>query len=289
MKNRSRFLPSALLPVLAATLLLAACGGSDAPADGAQPPPAPTEPDTTAPVLAFTTTSPIAVDGSITIGSDEPLADGAEIRVLTGDIITVAGTVSVAADRRSFTWTPAAPLRYEMALAVFAEASDPSGNGTSLARTMHTVDPPTIAPWWPPVSIAPIGTRVTGPQPLPAGCTGWPATCYKDAVRDGTVQFLQAGGGSVWDGRPVIFGFYRMVSPGDGVTPWWSLMPENLDDGWRPDAGPLAIAWLLPWSSTREIDWVEGSAAGLVTHDAASGTCTEYELPGAIPRTVDCP
>lgn len=139
-------------------LALAACGGGGtfSPAsspDGGNPP---ASPDTTAPALAFSTSSPLAVTASITVTADEDLAASASswgVVVRQANGIEVPGTVSMAADHRSFSWAPSAAMAYSTDLSVTASAQDASGNRKTITQAFATVAPPPPAP--PPADTTP--------------------------------------------------------------------------------------------------------------------------------------
>jgi hypothetical protein len=176
-------------------------------------------------------------------------------------------------------------------LSVVAQAWDLAGNrSAAILRTYHTVDSPQVAAWWPPAQVAPIGTKVVGANALPAGCAGWPDSCWKDAVRNGTVKYFQAGGSIVSEGRPVVHAFFQRMSPADGVTPQWCLMPEWQEDGWKPSPTPAVVTTQLSCRNS-SIAFVQGSATGYILPDPGGATCTQYELSGASanPTPVACP
>jgi hypothetical protein len=236
--------------------------------------------DNTTPTLAFAA-SPIGINGPITVSADEPLQH-ARVTVMRGDIIQVLGSVTLAADGRSFSWTPLQPMSYFDELEVFSSAWDQAGNrSAAISRTYHTVDSPAVAPWWPPAQVTANGVKVIGANALPAGCAGWPANCWKDAVRNGTVKFFQAGGSILSEGRPVVHAFYRRISPADGITPEWCVMPEWLDDGWKPPAGIIFAMTSMASCVSHQVDWVMGTFDGYMLPDAGAATCTRYTLLGA--------
>jgi hypothetical protein len=79
----------------------------------------------------------------------------------------------------------------------------------------------------------------------------------------------------------VAHAFYRRISPADGITPEWCVMPEWLDDGWKPPAGIIFATTSMASCVSHQVDWVMGTFDGYMLPDAGGATCTRYALLGA--------
>ena len=142
--------------------------------------------------------------------------------------------------------------------------------------------------WWPPATITPIGVKVYGASPIPAGCTSWYQQCWKDLVRNGEVKFIETP--QVMTGinsRPIVFAFYRNAS---GL---WNTLPTYRDTG-------ELVGSDIFGGISQEYDWAQGTAHGIIIHEKASGDCyekayypptTQPGVPSAIwdVKRVSCP
>ncbi|MEJ8835795.1 hypothetical protein [Ramlibacter sp. AN1133] len=278
----------ARIVALVSFLMLAACGGGGGDVVGV--PPDVTPADVTPPTLSLVTSSPISVTSSVTIAADEPLADALRVEAVgyareqRGTAAILGSTVTLAADRRSLVWSnPAPPLPYDWVLVLNVTAQDMSGNtGTVTVSVTTELEP--APPGWPPSTIAPVGTKVFGAHQLPAACDTWRSACWQQSVANGSVKFVTPGRGGP---RSVVIAYFRNTASRDGVTGLWNVMPFYLDNG-APLSGDIQSSGF-----TTEVDYVVGSAEGVILHNAGMPTCTELFYGGSgtlwTPRGVACP
>lgn len=187
---------------------------------------------------------------------------------LKGGTTTVAGTAS-AVGTKGFKFVPAAKLGYGQAYSFTASVKDTLGKTLAVSSTFITsliscavpkvsnaagdpcIDP---TPWWPPTFV-PMGTRVyldsskatagsvvnaTYPGQsqsglLPVACRITGDDCWKEAVRNGAIKFVQTTAlNNHQPTRPIAFGFYKTVDtiffPGKH-TLFYCMKPFFADDG----------------------------------------------------------
>lgn len=136
--------------------------------------------------------------------------------------------------------------------------TDQTWNGSMCAST-----------WWPPATIAPVGTKVSGANQLPAGCNTWTDVCWQNAVKNGTVKFVATSAVMTgYSNRPIVFAYFRNTTTALGVTGLWNVLPFYADDG--SPVGPD-----ISGGATYQIDFVVGTAKGEISHDTSTGLCYE--------------
>lgn len=139
--------------------------------------------------------------------------------------------------------------------------------------------------WWPPELISNKSIKIYDVKQLPSDCNSWTQQCWRDAVKNGTVKFIQteAVGPS---GHKVIFAYFKNTSTMFGVTGMWNYLPINLNDG-SPSTSDIS------GGTASEIDWVYGTRDGLIIHEKSSNSCYEQYLNsnGTIwsNRPINCP
>lgn len=118
--------------------------------------------------------------------------------------------------------------------------------------------------------LAPEGVKVSGPRPVPAGCTDSGMQCWKDAVADGVVKFIATSARTTgvpgYEDRPVMFGYFIN---GGGDSSYSG--PNSATLFWADTGEPM---WPVSVSSGYglKINWAQGDLNGLFLQ-LSDGTC----------------
>lgn len=249
--------------VALAAIGLTACGGGGG--GGAVTPVAAV--DSTPPTFSLTTATPAALASAVVVtASENLLAAGATITVADAGVTKSGGTV-LGADQKTLTWSSSSgDFLCGKTYTVTASASDVAGNaGTMPATTFTTIACPAAAYWNPAPAFAPMGTRVTGANQLPAGCTATTQQCWKDAVINGTVKFIATSATMTGvNARPIVFAYYR------GATGLYNMQPFYADTG-------DVVTGNLTGGVASEPQWGIGNAAGMIIRELSSGNCFQWK------------
>ena len=196
----------------------------------------------------------------------------------------IAGTVT-ANGTKGFTFTPSAKLAFGQPYTFAASLKDGLGKALSVATTFTTSSVSCIAPKVPatdgqscvdPVVVAcqtpqvwtaslnacayPIGVKVTGTNKLPAGCLDVHDQCWRDSVANGTVKWILTPAVATGvDNRPVAFAYFFNAATPSPTNGNYNSTIFFADTG-------LPISNRISDGNISEIDWVIGTAKGLISH-----------------------
>jgi len=183
--------------------------------------------DSTKPVLsvrgstpAFSTTSntlsaTIIVDSNGVLGANVSRLPLGYMTVVDSSNAGRSITVNFTDASRKAVQLVASGLSYATAYTATFALPDLAGNTTQLAVPFTT---PAEAVWWPPATITPMGVKVFGANQLPEGCTSWLEPCWKEAVRNGIVKFVDTPAKMVGlptanKDRSVVFAYSEIQQP----------------------------------------------------------------------------
>jgi hypothetical protein len=130
--------------------------------------------------------------------------------------------------------------------------------------------------------VTPMGTKVSGPNTIygeteQSQCYRTTDACWAKYVAKGAVKFIATSAtspGAKPDAnsqRPIVFAYftdYVNVAPGATSPLYWNIVPMYADTA---EVANMSLG--LNGGSTSEVDWVVGTADGLVSHNKASGLC----------------
>jgi hypothetical protein len=243
--------------VLAFTL--AACGGGGGGGTTTPPPPPPPT-DTTKPTFTFVSSTASSV---VVKASEAVMTSGASISLVDGGAVK-SGSTTLGTDQMTMTWTSTSgDLACGKTYTVAATATDLAGNASAPPATPMTLTT-TACPtsYWNPVpTFTAMGTKVSGANQLPAGCTAETMQCWKDAVTNGTVKLVATTAtmtGS--NSRPIVFAYYKTAA---GL---WNFIPMYADTG-------TLVGGTINDGVSSEADWTSGFSQGLYIHEKSSGQC----------------
>ena len=121
---------------------------------------------------------------------------------------------------------------------------------------------PVVTTWWPPAYIAPIGTKVVGMNQLPSTATTIGNTAWQQAVKDGTVKFIDTGIVlSGYSTRAVIWAFYQSIEGFSCARPIYKDDGSYVD---HPETTGNCNTGVLA-------DWAVGTQAGIIRHAPNAG------------------
>jgi hypothetical protein len=254
--NPGRF--ATILGVFALALVLTACGGGG---DGGTAVPTPSTPATG----TLTASGCTVPDGASACNaqaswstqnatSPRLTSGGATVSTLASDSVTFAvslGNTAIALTNNG---------------AVLASMNVTAGCGAN-STVVSGICQATATPWWPPTTIAPVGTKVLTANEIANSVTEVGSPAWQTLVRDGTIKFVDTG--LIMTGystRPIVFAYYKRPV-GDGMT--WCTRPVYKDDG----SAVGASTYTGFGCNTEEISWERGTDSGVIRHYPNGNRC----------------
>lgn len=298
---RTRFARGSLILV---TLLVTACGGGG----GDSSPPVPTPPVVPTPVPSATITSDVRFN--IPSGAVIPVNTAISIQVTTANAtsttytyigkcdgvdVSVVGALSTIDSSGVSTTTPTIATGPGQActLQVSVTASNPSGaspaktGSISFTTQVPTCTPPRVFMKGINTCSYPTGTQVVGISRLPAASTAIGDETWKQAVAEGMVTNVDSGIALTgYSTRPVLFAVFKGPLTGNSCA---RLIYK--DDGTAVDNTLTTEGECSP--DVPGVDWVVGTAHGLIRHFPGTNTCSELTWNEATKKLgenqVTCP
>lgn len=287
---RARFARAAL--ALSVTLLAACGGGSPAGntcSNGASDYPTCTPP-TAAPTITLASVTP--AQGAV----DVPVAtDVTFVYNYTDTTSFTTGTASATCNGTAVASTVGTPTndagKHQVTVTI-SVSSMPNGTGCTVSLNTVTatgtggsknastasVSFTTVAAasWWPPKTIAPMGTKVYGTDAvrLPVSCTSETEQCWKDLVMSGDIKWVSTSVTMVgFNNRPIVIAVF--VDNKVGYNGQDGLYHTHL---FYADTGEKATNQdITDGGNAIDLDWVVGNAEGALLRDKRDSKCWQLK------------
>lgn len=261
---------------------------------------------TVSPADGSSSASPDAFAGVVVMGSgslDTGSITPVDVTLQSGST-AVPSSLSIAKDGKSFVLAPSSKLNYGQQYAFAATVNDTLGRTITATSTFTTASVQCTAPQVPStdgqsceapcaspttrlaltgigdVCVYPMGAKVSVANQLPAGCNSASQSCWDAAVANGTVKLVATTAVGA-NKRPIIFAYFQNTTAIFGGTGLWNKIPLYADDGSL--VGPD-----IAGGSAQMIDWVDGTATGIISHVPPS-SCVFTDITGSDTPAASCP